>query len=309
MGRLKKIYKRVENTANVKLTATQRDIFYLLIDEHLTIGTIANMRNTSRTAVYNVVEKLKKKGVLKEVEQNSYIRGGYYPEQLASNDKSFRLHAQNIVIQILESTPFYRNLLKSKNKDVVDNNSIMFYEDKLIIYSNKDFWGSSVNQSVRLSLNYWERYFTKLENEFKITLVKGKQRRVREFKGEIAKVGDPLARRIDLTKETFRIYIGGELRLICDKSFKLDELEAVNHKHYIGDMQKVEDFYKDLLGEKTIKLSEAREHIAALQKRDEELQSKLEFVTELIGNMAILQKNEMELNKSMRLDIEELKRR
>lgn len=330
MGRLKKIYKRVENTGNVKLSAVQQDILYLLLDEHLTIPQIANTRSTSRTAVYNVVEKLLKKGVLKGVEKNSYIKGGYYPVPLVGSDKQYRLHAQNIVVQILDTTNFYRNLIKTKNKDVCDNNSIMFYEDKLIIYSNKDFWGDSVNQSIRLSLNYWERYFTRLENEYKITLIKGKQRRIREFRGEIAKVGDPLARRLDITKETFRIYIGGELRLICDRSFKLDELEAVNKDHYIEDMSKIEDFYKDLLSEKSLKLSEARDHIAALQERDKQLQSliesqnkiisgildnskehkdKMDYLTDIVGNMAILQKNEMELTKVLRSEVIELKRR
>lgn len=330
MGRLKKIYKRVENTSSIKLSSTQEDILYLLLDEMLTIPQIANLRSTSRTAVYNTVEKLKKKGLIKEVEKSSYIKGGYYPEQLAGDNKEYRLHAQNIVIQILDSKPFYRNLLKSKNKDVVDNNSIMFYEDKIIIYSNKDFWGDSVNQCIRLSLNYWERFFTRLENEYKFILIKGKQRRIREFRGEIAKVGDALAKRLDLSKETFRIYIGGELRLICDRSFKMDELEAVHSKHYIEDMTKVEDFYKDLLEKETLKLSEAKDHIAALQKRDLELQktleqqnkiimgmldinkehkNKMDYLTDVIGNMAILQKNEMELNALMRRDVEELKRR
>lgn len=247
---LHKTYKRVANCSIKELTQPQKDVLYYLIDEFLTTSQIANIRGTSRQAVDKIKQKLIELGVIREVATSSYIKGGYYPVTSIGSNKTYRLHAQNLVINIIDVSQFYLNLLKTENRSKLDNNTIMLYNDKLIIYSNKDFWGDSVNQCVRLSLDYWQRFMYKLENRYKIFLIKGERQKIKEFRGEIAKVGDELAKKINLSDNTLRIYIKGELRLICDKSFKFDELEAVHKDYYIQDMSYIEKYYEDLLNNK-----------------------------------------------------------
>lgn len=241
-----KIYKRVVNTDTKELSETQKEILFYLTEEFLTPQQIANIRHTSRQAVNKVIKKLKDLGHIKGVAHNTYFKGGSTSVLSASSD-TFRLHAQKIKINILNVTASYLKFLKSNNRLTLESNTIMLYEDNLLIYSNKDFWGDSVNKCVRLSLDYWQRFFTKLENKLKVFLIKGENQKIKEFGGEIAKVNDPLAKKINLSDDTFRVYIGGELRLICDNSFNYNELEAVNKTHYIKDMSFIEKYYEDLL--------------------------------------------------------------
>lgn len=246
MGVVKK-YKRVVNSNTGKLSETQKEILYYLTEEFLTPSQIANIRGTSPQAVNKVIKKLKEKGFVKGVVKGSYFKGVASPLPRESDNKEYRLHAQKIKINIVNVTESYLRLLKIKNRDLIEHNTIMLYEDSIIIYSNKDFWGSSVNQCVRTSLDYWQRFFIKLENKFKVHLIRGNNHTIKEFGGEIARVNDPLAKKINLSSDTFRVFIGGELRLICDNSFKFNELESVHKNYYIKDMSFIERYYEDLL--------------------------------------------------------------
>lgn len=279
------------------LSLEQNEILNYITKDFMTPSQIAKKRDTSLNAVYKTIQKLKKKGYLKGVEKGGLIRGGSYtvatPQRPAS--KLFRLHAQSFTIKIIEATTFYQKYLKKKNRDLLENNSILLYDDSIVIYYNKDFWGDSVDECLRLSLAFTDQFITKIENTFKVLLRTRSKCDIREFKGEIAKIDDPVAREFNLKKEKLRIYDEfGELRLIVDNSFKFDELETVHQKHYSTDMKSIESKWLDLI-KTDFKLSEAEKHIKSLQLGDHMIQDKLQYIVELVGNMSILQNNLMEL--------------
>lgn len=305
MGRGRKIYKRVENTNIKELSKEQEEVMYYLIDEFLTIPKIASIRNTSTKAVYKTIKKLKDKGFIKGVEKNTLVKGGGYKVTPKSNNKNYRLHAQSFTINILDLKDYYLKLLKKRNRDELDNNSIILYKDKIVIYYNKDFWGESVNDCIRLSLSYTDRFITMLENNYKIVLKTNTKCDIKEFRGEISKINDPYAREININKEKIRVYDEeGTLRLIVDNSYNYDELEAVS-KNYRQDMKSIEAKWLDLL-KTDFKLSEAENHIKSLQVVDKVMASKIEYIVEIIGNMSILQNNTME---QLREVIERIKER
>jgi len=270
MGRLKKNYKRVENTSNIKLTNQEKELIYYLLDERLTPSQIANIRHTSLQNEYKKIKKLKDKGIIKEVEKNSFFKGGSYSETTkGDNNYDYRLHAESFTISVLNAKDFYYNYIKKKNRDTLDNNTIFLYEDKIVVYSNKDFWGRNVNECVRLSLDYWGRFITKLENNYKIDLIKPKNFNIKFFRCEIARVGDLVAKKFNLEKNLVKIYVGGQLRLIVDKSFKFDELEAVHKEHSISDMQYLESELEDKISNKDFLLlpSELQKLVQTQQKQ------------------------------------------
>lgn len=283
---IEKIYKRLENTGSVILGEIQKEILYLLCEEYLTPQQIANKRNTSLNAVYLIIKKLKNKGIIKGVSQGALIKGGS-SKRISDIDKVYRLHAQSFIIDILDNSSFFKKILTKRNRDELDNNTIMLYEDKLLIYYNKDFWGNNVNESVRLSLDYTERFLVMLENNYKITLKKGRQCNLREFKGEIAKTGDVFAKEINLSKQKLKVYDeDGTLRLIVDNSFNYDELETVS-EHYLDDMKSINDKWMDLI-KTDLKLSEVEEHLKAFQEINKKMSERFEQMLEIQNTNAIM---------------------
>lgn len=280
MGRIKNRY-RVENTNNIiKLSEPQKEVLYYLTEEFLSVQKIAKIRKCRDNAVYKIITSLKKKGIISHTENNSFQKEGKYCDTTTSdNKKTYRLHGQSFTIEILYSSQNYENLLKTLNKDELDNNKLMLYEDKIVIYLKKDFEGDKVDDCVSSSLDYISKFIIMLENNYKILLKKYKICKIKQFRGEIAKVGDILAKEINLNEEKLKIFDEkGQLRIIVDKSFNFDELEAVNLKNHIQDMQKIEKYYKDIIMEENL-------------MSPKEMQQKVEFLINIVGNLAISNAN------------------
>lgn len=309
MARGRKIFERVENTDIKILSKEQKEILFLICDEMLTPAQIGLKRNTTAKAVYKIITKLKLKGFIKGVEKSTLLKGGSYHAITPSDNKNkeFRLHGQSLTIEILLKKEFYINLRSIKNKDEIDKNSIMLNENILIIYLNKDFWGSTINECVKKYLEYLDKFITILENKYKIILRTATKCNIKEFRSHIAKVGDIIAKEINIKGEKLKVYDeNGILRLLIDKSFNWDELEAVDQQNNILDMQQIQSKYLDLI-KTDFKLSEAKEHIISLQERDNQIQNKLEYITEVIGNMSIILNNNLEIQRESLKEINELK--
>lgn len=291
-GGLKKLVQGVENTSSVEsISENQRDILNLLTKEFLTVKTIAIRKKTSVQAIYKTVNKLKKLGLLGGFKKSGF-KGGVTPPIKPPSDiktsmkNKFRLHAQAFKIKLLSSSPQYDQLLKLSTQIKFDKNTVMIYRDELIIYYNKYFVGSSVDECVKTSLLYTEKLLVMLENKYNIILLKKDHNNIKEFRGEIAKVGDTLAREVLISGSKLRIYDDrGVLRLLVDNSFQLEELETVS-SDYQKDMYKVENFYKDVLQKDTLLLSEVKDHLAGLQTADNVSSTRLEKIEQILFNIA-----------------------
>jgi len=257
LGTAKKRYVRVENIQYKSLSNEQIEVMNYLCNDFLTVPEIASKRQTKIFAVYKTIAKLKMKGVIigrakvktKGTAKPTAKRGGdsNHNYKLPSRIKDLRLHAQSFQIEILEPSSFYIKLLKKKNRDELDSNTLMLHKNNITIYFNKDFWATTVDNCLKDSLDYTNRFISKLENHYKIILKKGLRCNIREFRGEIARINDPLAKEVNISEEKFVVYdSNGVKRLIVDKSFKFNELETVS-KYYAKDMRRVERYYKSLL--------------------------------------------------------------
>lgn len=271
----------LQGVANNSISEQQKIILDLLTKDFLTVHQIAKIRGTSTQAVYKTINKLKKKGLIKGVAGGLQKTGGSLKHNPSppSSDKTYRLHAINLEIQILHSSTRYNSLLQKRNKDEIDNNTLMLYDNSITVYLNKDFWGDTPNECVKLSLKYIEHLIVRLENAYKIVLHDQNKCNIRQCRGHIAKTGDPYAKEINLNNDKIKIYDDlGQLRLLVDKSFNYDELEAVHKDKHIKDMNKINDKWLDLI-ETDLKLSDVSQHLAHIQQYQKENE---EFKNELL---------------------------
>lgn len=239
----------VQNYSNrlENLTENQKQIYEYLTRDFLTIKQIAERRQTSLKAVYNIVNKLISMNIIdknyKKINRVQNIGG-----HSGSKEKIFRLHGQRFTIEILEITTKYKERLKYQNKTIIDNNTVQMYEHELVIYSNKDFWGYSVDNCLEQSELYWNNYIRTLENDLNLILIKPRKCIIKNFGCHIAKTNDILAKEVNLSDDNLKVYApDGKLRLIIDNSFNLNEFEAVHKDTAPNDMRKVEKMYKEIL--------------------------------------------------------------
>ena len=256
------------------LSETQKEILNLLY-KNVKVVNIAKQRGTSRNSVYKVINKLKSKGLIIHDVKRGYRTshfglGSYEP----TNKKSeiYRLHNQRFTIQILDKTTSYKNTLKKTNKTIRDNNTIQLYDNNIVIYANKDFWGMTVDQCFEKSSVYWDRFIRVLENDYNIILIKPRKCVIKDFGCHIAKTDDPLAKEVILNNEKMQVYApDGKLRLIIDNSFNLAEFEAVHKDTAPKDMKKIEQHYNDVLNPDTLPIGIISKSILELTGRINEL--------------------------------------
>jgi hypothetical protein len=158
----------------------------------------------------------------------------------------------------------------------------MLYEDFIIIYLNKDFFEENPYECFKKSIDYINRFIIMIENNYKIILKKGRQFELKQFRSEISKTNDPFAIKCNLEKEKIKIYDeNGNLRIIVDNSFNLNELEAVNNTHNLEDMSKIDkhkEHLKELISNNILSPVE-------MHKKIEQLINLQEITSLQIGNL------------------------
>lgn len=206
------------------LTKTEKEILHLLIEEFLTIKQIASTRKTSIQAVYKIIKSLKKKGAynsgLKKVEK---IEPTY-------NQNDIRLHGQEFNIKIIRQDEKYQKLLEKSNILFLDGNSVRLYKNSIEIYSGQSFYGKEQNEAEKKSLDYWNRFFSRLEHHTGVILIKPRSRNIKIVNQHYARGNSEICNNSIKNKE--RIWImaeeDGKLAFITDDSFGFREDETVH---------------------------------------------------------------------------------
>ena len=251
--------KRRKPKVTTKLTSNQKQIIKWITIDRLTIkqiaikkGLVDDKGKPKTKSIYNIISKLKLKGVL----TNSQTSTQELLKQIPK-DKYLRLHAIAITIKILSSSQLYINRLNNKNYDIRDYNHIDLQKNNLKIYINKDFYGNEVQECFNEMQVYLNNFLVKLENDYNITLIKPRNTKILLFRQHIADIRDPLSKYVIDNKKHFNVYDDeGVLRLVIDNSF-IPEKETVHQKHAPDDMQRLVEFNKDLiLNPQSLNLSE-----------------------------------------------------
>lgn len=227
-----------------KLTLVEREVLHLLTEELLTIKKAALRRQTSVRNIQKIAKKLREKGLLKGSSQSvRLIDGSSEPTNL----NGIRLHGEQWLIKIIQRNDIYKE--KIGKHIIIDGNTIRLHRDVICIYSTQSFFGSDTWASTAKSIDYWNTFFVKLENELKLMLVKPRTQNIERVKAEYAQIRNGLAIQCEREAEKIRIRTreDGKVWFTIDNSFNLREAETQHHETSQMDMQNVvEPQFNDL---------------------------------------------------------------
>jgi len=235
---------------NKKLSKDQSHVLDLLTSQFLTIKQVAVIRKTSVQAVYKIVRKLKKKGLLYS-RSGGFNRG--FKKDISTHIKpkqsGIRLHGQEFNIKILYKDHRYVDIMKKSNIIYIEDHTIRLYRNSIEIYANKSFWGEDENRATYISLEYWTKFFFKLEEYLKIILIKPRRSNIKLVNQHYADVNNEIAESSIEKQQHIRIYSkeDGKLRFLIDNSLNLKEAETVHPIDAKEDMTSVKTFLTDLI--------------------------------------------------------------
>ena len=268
------LQQRRNNRKKLKLTKTEKEVLHLLHIECLTPSQIAKRRKISKPAVSKFIKKIKDKGFF-NVGLKRLTHDGVTSQPLAK-EHPFRLHGQRFYIEILDRTDAFMKKIKQIGKGIeyIDGNYITYNEKYIQILGKKDFWADTPIEAEEQSLEYWTRFILKLEQKFKVVLLKNGYENIRYTKsGEFAETNNELAR--DYNNRKDKLMVRGtddnKVWLIVDNSFNLHEMETTHSKFSMDDAIKVTDHFNDIRDFPVLKPSEISRVVGEISRNVEEL--------------------------------------
>jgi len=282
-----------------KLTKIQEEILELLTDEELSVKKIANRRGCSVRAVNYIKKKLIRIGAY-SITNNNLLKGRGYSDPSEGfsgsfSDQKIRLHSEQFSIKILNKYPKYLKLISNGALRLsLDGVTIMCYKNKVILSSNKSFYGNTNDEADFKSMSYMAKIVNQLEQEINCLLVKNRSQNVIRVKAHYAETNNEIAK--ESLKKNQRIAIRGEDGLtwvLVDNSFNLKELEAVHPRRSKEDMEEViKPFLNTLRGNPNILndmmgvLNRTSQTMYAMAKQQELTQKQFsQLLTMLGGNI------------------------
>lgn len=291
--------KKVESQGVVepKLSQTQQEVLFFLTKEFLTIQQIATRRQTSKNAVYKIVNKLKKKGLINSVWQGvEKNRCTIQPP-----NHSIRLHCQEFNIKILYKDQRYKKILEKANTINIDGNTIRLYRNSIEIYSGQSFYADTAQKATVKSFKYWNRLFARLENDLKVILIKPRSQNIKLVNQHYAEINNELAEECEKKADKIRVYTteDGKLWFLIDNSFNLHEAETTHPQSSKHDMaDSVRPFFNDLRDNKPPLPSEVWAIISELAKHEKEIGAGLNSIVTIMKSQLPKEKEEVIKSKS-----------
>ena len=269
-----------------QLTATEKKIVPLISEQYLTVKQIAIRRKTSVRAVQKIVKSLKEKGALNIVRKQ--VRFFDSTSELSSSKARYRirLHGQEWHIKILEKDERYKKLLAKCNKITIDKNTVRLHRDTIEVYSGEglSFIADDVHKATSRSLEYWDRFFTRLEHEFNVILVKNRFQNIMLVNQHYAEMNNELGEEVEKKGVKVKIYANddGKLWFLIDNSFNLHEAETLHPNTAQGDMETVKAYFNDLRDNPHLRPSELLNLMGDTQKQINVIATGLRSIVELL---------------------------
>lgn len=264
------------------LTKTEKEVLFLFTEEFLTEKQVAIRRQTSQQSVNKIKKKLINKGVMspnfsKVVKTDPTLHN---PKEI---NNQIRLHGEHFVLNIIWKDKRYKD--KIGGIVDIDGHSIKLHNNNVEVYSNVSFFGETPSVCDSKALKYWGALFNKLQDKFKIILVKRGSENIFRVRAEYAEVGNELAKKCLNESQKIRVTgDDGKIWLIVDNSFNFNELETTHPKRSKFDMEAVvQPFFNDLRDNELVTISEVKKLIFALAKENNETAQGLNAVVKLLG--------------------------
>jgi len=288
------------------LTKAEEEILRLLTEEHLTPTQIRIKRDCSKQAIYKHLKSLREKGAYNLGLQNTEKPIGSHQ----SNEKDvnkIRLHGQQFHIKIIQQEPSdqkYQKLLIKSNKLYIDGHIIKLYRDSIEIYAGRgaSFYGADAQEADRKASEYWQKFFTRMEHELSVILIKERSRNIKEVNHHYAR-GESEVCENTLENEGKHIRVfcprDGKLAFITDESFGDKEDETVHPVTAKQDREAIDRHFNDLRLNNPPTISEVMSLIKEHAELNKETAAGLLAITNyLTPPIAKLQKEVNNLNIS-----------
>lgn len=225
------------------LTNTEIEILTYLSIDFLTPQQIAVKRKTSKQAVNQVIQRLREKGCLNAANKRlDKSRPTRQPTH------AIRLHAQEFNIKIIHKDERYISHLKKSNNLFIDGNRVLLYKNSIEVYATQMFFGESAQSATSKSFVYWNHFFTKLENDLKIIIIKDRYQNIKLVNAHYAEIHNEFAKDCNINAEKIKITTteDGKLWFLIDNSFNLHEAETVHPQTAKPDIENVTRFFNDI---------------------------------------------------------------
>lgn len=235
------------------------------LSQFLTIKEIAIQRKVSKTAVYKVIYRLEEKGYIRRIGKAIEITedGFHRLNSFIQSSNQLRLHSLAFKLSILykpKNWELQRNKivsLRNLSKQIdLNNNSYEIHTfsnikikttNNSIIFYMPTFYGKTTDECFKEALDTLFKSIPKIESMFKIGLIKDRKANIEIISQHYAHLQDSLAKIYKTQDKKLFIYDElGNLWLIADYSFRIDELETIYNKTAKEDMDTIANFLNDL---------------------------------------------------------------
>ena len=212
-----------------QLTTAEKEVFEMITSKFYNLKQIQIIRKCSRQAIYKIRKSLIRKGYLNlSLQKVDKFDGTSQPKA-----NQVRLHGQEFHIKIIWQDQFYQKSLEKSNILYLDGHTIKLSKNSIEIYASEGaiFYGEDEERADKKSIEYWKRFFPKLEHELKIVIFKERSRNIKEVNHHYARGNSELCEKnIEDEGKRIRIYAyeDGKLAFITDESFGGKEDETVH---------------------------------------------------------------------------------
>jgi len=280
------------------LKEVQREILHYLVVDFETPKSISNYRETSHSATKNIIAKLRKKGLIDNLNRpikdlktyKNNLEGS--PSLAPQNSEGlYRVHSEHHTISLKGTSARYLKFIDGAiKKKEIEKNTIMFHRRKIVVYSNTSFYDDVPDEAFEKSSIYWHNFFLGLQSNHGIKIYDGENTDIRRFKCHIAKTNDPLAKKVITHNLKYKFIDDlGRGRLEIDNSKGLYEFEAICNETCQDDINIIKDYQGDLITKDHYVSSEVKKKIDDVEKN-------LKLITENLGSLTIMGSNQLKFN-------------
>ncbi len=138
-------------------------------------------------------------------------------------------------------------MLQRSDTLFIDSNTVRLYKNSIEIYSGQSFFGKTTEEVEKRSLEYWQRFFARLEHDLKIVIIKHRAKNIKIVNQHWERGDSELSENAYENKNRVWVYAeeDGKLCFITDDSFGFREDETVHPKSAKKDRKAVDKQVND----------------------------------------------------------------
>jgi len=210
-----------------ELTKAEKDLLDMITSKFYSLNQIVLAKECSPQAVYKLLRSIKKKGYL-----NIGLQKGLQNEgtPIKPSRNQVRLHGQEFNIKILWQDNRYQKEFSKSNIRFIEGHTIKLYRNSIEVYAGEgvSFLADNEEKADKKSMDYWTRFFIRLEHELKVIIIKENSSNIKEVNHHFERGNSEICQNAKDRKEIIRIYAveDGKLAYWTDSSFFGDNDET-----------------------------------------------------------------------------------